>query len=176
MIKKKTSPFPANEAGIVTGLLILSIALTAAGLSFVNISQQIQNRTQYAQTWPSVPGTVTQASLGDTKGVQTPVLEYTYQAGNDSLKGTRLLLSEKAYEELEPVPGGFRAGFRDPKKGRIDAEITQGMTVTVYHNPENPEDSVLYPVYAKDMKFFLIGGILLAGIGMLGGIRSLAED
>jgi len=165
-----------NQKGMATDILIFSLLVVAAGIVFVNIAQQSSVRREYAKTWPRTEGVILRAEIDNASKKPSPAIEYEYRIGETVYRGSRFLLHGGTYETLESFEDGIRVRFTGPDREPYDKEYRKGQPVEVSYNPEVPKDSVLLPLFLKDMRVFLISGILLVLIGMLLAVRAMSED
>lgn len=133
-------------------------ASVALGSVFAFKSLSALRQSRACAHWPAVPGWVvraqgkrTLADDGEARFSDFSVL-YTYRVNDRDYRGTRLHAGE-------PAP-----------LGRVTEETVEkyrtGANVTVYYNPDDPEDAVLEP---KSFRRVLPGfaAASLAGVGLL---------
>lgn len=114
------------------------------------------------KTWPGVSGIIIASSIDKTthayrRGVNnsasggvsyTPVLVYDYQLGGTTYTGT--VIYKSFAHALEFIAEKYIEQY------------SVGSSVTVYYNPENPEDTVLEPgfkIFSHYFAFTFFGGL-----------------
>jgi hypothetical protein len=133
----------------------VSVALGGV-FAFKSLSALRQSRA--CAHWPSVPGWVVRAQVtqtlaadGEARFSDFSVL-YTYRVNDQDYRGTRLHVGDP--DTLGRVTEETATKYRT------------GTNVTVYYNPENPEEAVLEPAsFRRVLPGFAAAS--LAGIGLL---------
>jgi len=145
------------------GIFILVFAL--AGIYLVYLGIKNMRKAQASQSWPSVAGQVTGVDVGESQSTDSdgdrhtsyyPIVRYTYVVNGQSFAGDKLAFG--------PRTGSGRYAKAQAMANRYAA----GAPVTVYYNPENPEDAVLEKRAAGTMTTLIIGIAFLAVTVCLG--------
>ena len=130
--------------------------LTGAGLLLAGIYQR--NRIAASQTWPQTTGKVTGGSIvreySDDSTGYSLALSYEYFANGATHTGKRIGFSRRVFS----------------RSSRAQAELERyplNSSVTVYFNPEKPDDAVLVR-NAPDSIILIVCGIVIVGIVMAG--------
>lgn len=145
------------------GIFILVFAL--GGIYLVYLGIKNVRKARVAQNWPSAIGQVAGVDVresqstdsdGDRRTNYYPIVRYTYVVNGQSFAGDRLAF-------------GPRTGSgRYAKAQAMANRYVVGAPVTVYYNPENPEEAVLEKRAAGTMTTLIIGIAFLAVTACLG--------
>jgi len=154
-----------NLGKAVEGLLIFGIFLLiflGGGSYYIIRSIRANKKARQSQTWPSVPGLVIKSCVferwsGDSDGGMTiwyePQIIYKYQVMGTIYTSERLFI-------------GPKVSFLKLRRSQdIINRLTDGKTVTVFYNPDDPADAVLDRRSSGSTSLFT--GITLAFIGLI---------
>jgi hypothetical protein len=145
------------------GIFILVFALGGAYLVYLGIKNM--RKAQASQSWPSTSGQVTGVDVGESRSTDSdghhhtsyyPIVRYTYVVNGQSFSGDKLAFGPRT------------ASGRYAKAQAVASRYAVGAPVTVYYNPENPEDAVLQKRAAGTMATLIIGIAFLAVTVCLG--------
>ncbi len=109
-----------------------------------------------SQSWPSVSGTITQADLGVDSNLTGPSMtpNRTYKASI----GYRYMVGSRVYSgDTICIGGVLNTSFKSRAQDRLD-RYREGATVSVYYNPDKPENSCLERHGEIALFGYLIGG------------------
>lgn len=129
---------PRRHAGVV----LAGVVWIAAGIAAMSLLHALPRVLLWArsQTWQAVPCQVVSASLKPTKGVESaasdfePRLEYEYQFGGTTHKGTR----------WRPGQPAFWASYSNAPRTSSEAALSRLKDAkTCYVDPRDPTESVL---------------------------------
>ena len=164
-------------SSILAPLLVGSV-FTVIGLVFLLITVNGRRQAEASQAWPSTSGRVVKTWVqetierdddGFTEYKYTPHIQYEYSAGGARYTGERLNF-------------GFTSvyGEMGPAEEALDL-YPMGSQVTVYYNPEQPQDAVLDREMQGGVLGYVIGGIglvvavcmlVLTGLNVIKNLRS----
>jgi len=125
-----------------------------------------RRKAKSTEAWPTASGTIVSARLDQharterhdghsyTSTSYNPVVEYTYQIGQQVYQGNRVF------------PGATMSYDLGTAQGIVN-RYQPGMAVTVHYDPADPTQAVL-ETKSKGGNLFLILGAVFAIIGMLG--------
>jgi hypothetical protein len=129
-------------------------------------------RARLASTWPSVTGRVVSLRIVEGKSISTetkqeihtyrPEIEYAYSVGGTEYQSTRQAFGKILW-------------YQSAEAEAFQSSHAPEATVTVYHDPANPRESVLDPDPAHATKLvaadfaMLVAGVVMAVVG-LGGM------
>ena len=132
--------------------LILVAALVFMGAAFFVLGIKDHRLGKESVSWPSVQGTLTSESLSNRK------------------KRAKIFYQ---YEVNKVIYKNYRVNFQDDRasKKRIRDRYNPGDKLTVFYNPDDPEQSVLEPgATMTTLLIKIFGGIfcfLLAGVFLM---------
>lgn len=138
-------------AFICGGLFVL--VLGGLGVYLIIHSQRSKQKAAKSQTWPRVKGVITETRISSQEHNETlrytPVVVYTYEVG------------DKIYESRQITFGsGVEFGSRQ-KAAEYLADYPVDGEVSVYYNPEKPDEAVLQQVATKTTVGLIIGIVLV---------------
>jgi Protein of unknown function (DUF3592) len=145
------------------GIFVLVFAL--GGMYLVYLGIKNMRKAQVAQSWPYAAGQVTGVDVGESQSTDSdgdrhtsyyPIVRYAYVVNGQSFAGDKLAFG--------PRTGSGRLAKAQAMANRY----TVGAPVTVYYNPENPEDAVLEKRAAGTMTTLIVGIVFLAVTVCLG--------
>lgn len=153
MATKKNSPFAALIIGII--LIIGSWFL------YTNVSAPMTAEAKASDSWPNVPGIITHSDISqstdDGKTMYATEINYNFNIGNNSYSGNRISLTSN--------------NTKTSNIGSVKKTLQKypvGQQVTVYYDPELPNNAVLQPgadTFTYIIKYapFLLGflGVLM---------------
>jgi hypothetical protein len=118
----------------------------------------VQN-AQASSAWPTTDGTVTSSEVvrvSDADGGVTysPEVTYSYSVDNVQYVGDTISFGENTYSSKRKAEG-------------ISADYPVGKAVTVYHDPLEPEVSVLEPGVSGGSYIALAVGVVFILIGLI---------
>lgn len=173
IITKQAVPTPSVQGQMI----LLGIgALVTAGFSALGFSIFTTGRVDIDE-WETTEGTVTvldvvteEANRGFSfsGNVQEDLyyvrLEYTYIADGVERVGFQRIPNEQLFDgqyvQLEP-----------DELETFEADYTVGSVVTVYYNPDNPDEAAL--TSDNDVPYIVLGGVVGGVMGLLAGIFAL---
>jgi len=146
---------------------IFGLVFLLLGIVFLIVGLVATKRAQTAQSWPSIPGTVSRTDVvkhedSDSDGLTSvtyePVVEYSYSVMGQPFTGKRIAFGTNRYnfKKAEEIVSRYPAGSR----------------VNVFYNPEKPKDAVLETVAAGG-KLLTILGAVMSAVGVLAFIAAL---
>jgi hypothetical protein len=107
-------------------------------------------------TWPTVPGRLTRAQVGETAVRRYYVdVAYTYRVGSREYVGTKVRASDGEYDR--------RAGAVRALRG-----LAAGQPVTVFYSPADPQRAVLRAGTGVQEYALLFVPVVMLGIGVSG--------
>lgn len=168
-----------SPLGNTRGSLLITVLLAFAGLMCVNIAIQGAGIGDFVQTWPQAEGKILTASTGEVsfglprKKRKVPRVTYSFETAGKSYKGSKVLLSDASYENVTEDSGLVRVVFRDIEDKKVEMTFAAGDPVTVYHNPERPEEAVLHPYVPAGLRSFWILGIVMIVLAVVIGLREI---
>ena len=141
----------------------LGLLFVGGGVFMIYLGRQSQKKADASQNWPSVNGTIQDVKAAknyhtgadDDINVETysPKLRYSYSVG-----GTEYSSDKIAF--------GYGKTFNSELAALASIQkYSQGSMVTVYYNPENPNEAVLERKNERQI-WGLVGGILLIVLGL----------
>lgn len=161
--------FPLPQVNVLTGALLFFGALAFG--SGINDMRNVMA----SMSWPSTAGTVTDVAITDATQ-DVPSDDASRNVGSTTRQITSYWLKiQYEYEIRGQHYIGNRARFGSPLGGRAD-EATEalnlhpvGKRVTVFYDPKNAEEAVLYRDIEKGVIFITIVGALtlMAGIALV---------
>lgn len=128
---------------------LLAVVLGIAGV--IN-----RNKAKKASGWPSVQGKVIDARLEEQKSTDLddnlsihyrPVVTYQYEIGGQTYASNRTGVIPMNYDQKTA-------------QKKLDA-FPMGSALTVFYNPENPEEALLNPSKTTANIFLIIGIVVL---------------
>lgn len=141
----------------------LGLLFVGGGVFMIYLGRQSQKKADASQNWPSVNGTIQDvkaaknyhAGADDDINVDTysPKLRYSYSVGGTGYSSDRIAF-------------GYGKTFNSESAALASIQkYSQGSLVTVYYNPENPNEAVLERRNERKV-WGLVGGILLIVLGL----------
>ncbi len=128
-------------------------------LVIVSIIFHLIKMDRICRTWPQVTGIVTKASSRgwwDEKQQLRHYLAYAYEAGGQRYENTRFHIKQDSIQQYK----------------RLITGLKKGDTLTVWYNPEKPEESVINVAYLRNGFVMLI---VFAGFVVLSGTMIFKE-
>jgi hypothetical protein len=147
--------------------LCLAGVFGAAGVGLLIFGFVQRRKAKLTESWPTARGTIISARLDQhtseerrdghsyTSTSYNPVVEYTYQIGQQTYQGNRVF------------PGATMSYDLGTAQGIVN-RYQPGMAVNVHYDPANPAQAVL-ETQSKGGNLFLILGAVFAVLGLLGG-------
>jgi hypothetical protein len=141
----------------------LALLFVAGGGFMIFQSRRSQKKADASQVWPSTRGTIVEtkavrdyhSSLDDDSDVNTysPRLKYTYRVGDMEYSSDKIAF-------------GYSKNFKSELAALSSIQkYPQGGQVTVYYNPENPNEAVLERKSSL-LGWGMVGGVLLMVLGL----------
>ena len=131
---------------IIGGFIIVGLAITAFGWRGFQ-------KGKANKQWPSITGQISSTTLASEENDLLPDIRFSYTIDDDHYEG-----------RVEFPPGTM------PMPGFASTQIEKhpvGSPVTVYYNPQQPEQATLEPGRANDDWLILAMGIGFTAIGVL---------
>jgi hypothetical protein len=154
MATQKSSPITTFIFGIVF--------IVGAWLTYTNFSKPMAEEADATKSWPTAPGVITRSdvhqSKSDGKTMYSAEISYDFVVEGKLFSGDRITLNSGGTST-----SSIKSVKKDLQKYPVDA------AVTVYYDPELPNNSVLEPgadffTYMIKYAPFLFG---LLGVAML---------
>ena len=145
----------SSNVGLIIALF-LGAVFGILGLIFLIIALRSRKKAKASQSWPTVPGTVTAASLQENREIdEDGSVSYTYEP-----------VVQYRYAVMGHEYVGSKIAFGANTFGRAQAEqkvnaYPPGAAVTVHYNPDKPEEAVLETQAAGGSVFLIVGIIFL---------------
>jgi len=147
----------------MTLTIVVGIAFLLVGIVMLLAGFQARKKALAAQKWPAVPGKITASTLEEERHMDqethrasisyVPTVQYQYQVRENTLVGNRIGFSKTGYDYATAT--------------RKLAQYQVGAPVTVYYNPDAPDDSVLNPSSKGSIVLIIISiVIMLVGIAI----------
>lgn len=136
--------------------LIILLAVTLGGIGISIWGWRIRQRSQQVVQWPIVEGRIDESTLGAEQNDLLPHILYSYVVGDQSYR--------KVFEfptGTHPLPEFTQAYLEKYPVGTI---------VSVYYNPDQPQDSTLEPATQGDWMILALG--ILMTVGGLGALAT----
>ena len=139
------------------GIFILVFGLGGIYLIYLGIKNM--RKAQASQNWPSTTGQVTGVDVGQSQSTDSdgdshtsyyPIVRYTYAVSGQTFAGDKLAFGPRSTSN------------RYAKAQATASRYAVGAPVTVYYNPEDPQDAVLEKRAAGTMTTLIIGIAFLA--------------
>jgi hypothetical protein len=141
----------------------LGVLFVGGGVIMISLGRRNQKKADASQNWPSVNGTVQDvkavknyhSSADDELDVDTfsPKVRYSYTVGATEYSSERIAF-------------GYGKTFNSESAALASIQkYSQGSLVTVYYNPENPDEAVLERKNERQI-WGVVGGILLIVLGL----------
>ena len=141
----------------------LGLLFVGGGVFMIYLGRQSQKKADASQNWPSVNGTIQDVKAAknyhsgadDDINVDTysPKLRYSYTV-------------EGAGYSSDRIAFGYGKTFNSESAALASLQkYSRGSVVTVYYNPENPNEAVLERRNVRQV-WGLVGGILLIVLGL----------
>ena len=150
---------------VAAGLLLIAAGLAIIAWGWWRFRRRTAASAAAAGAWVSVDGTLHAASLkeeieydsdNDPVVHHAPEVAYRFDAGGRTFAGNRAFFSRKRFDN-EDQARAWLAGK------------TPESSVKVWHDPRDPEQSVLeldHPA-KSELIGYVVGGVVLAGIGVM---------
>lgn len=149
-VRRYTNP----EVRVSFEMTIAMTACTLIGVAFLATGIYQRRKVRMSQDWPQTVGSVTDARVLDEPsqdGTNYFVqLQYAYTANGAAYTGKRIGFSRRLYSRK-------KRALKELERYPLNA------SVTVYFNPEKPEDAVLVRNYPESV-VLLGGGILFLAL------------
>lgn len=136
---------------------VILIAVTLGGIGVSLWGWRVLKQAQLTRQWPQTTGMIETSEPGSEHDDLLPHIVYRYRIGNEEYRAPF-----RFPEGTNPMPE-FAASYL--KKYPVGAEVT------VFYNPEQPQDSTLEPAARGDWMILALGILMLAG----GAISLLAS-
>lgn len=155
--------------------LLIGIVFLIGGFFALKFGQKSIDLAKASVEWPSVPGKVESSEVvrkrdndGDT--MYRAEIIYSYTVNGEALESDKRRI------------GATSSSSSSKSAYKITREYPQGQDVTVYYNPDAPEEAVLEPGVFLESKIlwyvglvFMVLGVLMAGwpllkIVLIGGL------
>lgn len=128
MANKKNSP--------ITTLIVGAALIVGSWLLYTNISAPMAEEAKASKSWPNVPGQITRSDVNqsrdDGKTMYATDISYDFTVGNKSYTGTRISLTSG-----NTKTSSLKGIKKDLQKYPVGAKVT------VYYDPELPNNAVL---------------------------------
>jgi hypothetical protein len=125
------------------GFILFGVICIGIGIS------EVTNMVS-SKSWPTARGIVIKSEVGSSGGYYYPRIKYVFHVKN------------KKYESINFDIANAQSGDPIPSKKAVK-RYPAGKEVTVYYNPENPEECALEPGVDWSMLAMMFGG----GVGFL---------
>lgn len=138
-------------------------AFFVAGVIMIIFGIRNRKKGTESQEWPRVTGTITNVNISkdtdtDAEGFTTvtykPEIEYQYEIGGNQFTSTRVSF------------GGTRTYNSYKKAEEATAKYPLDGAISVFYNPQQPEEAVLEQG-TKGTMALIIAGIVFLGISMI---------
>ena len=139
------------------GFFVFAFFLGGAAAIFFGYRNR-QKATE-SLNWPKVPGTITEAEVrkdydtdaeGFTTTTYVPEIKYQYQVGGEEFSNQQISF------------GGTKTYSSSKKAEEALSQYPVNGSVSVYYNPENPEESVLVQGTKGTMTLIIVGAAFIA--------------
>lgn len=140
------------------------ILVFALGLGLVLYSNKSKKKAGESQNWPAAPGTITVSEIRESRSTDDdgnvsvyyyPHVEYSYNVGGQPQTGKQ-------------VAFGGTQGYATPNQAEMTVKIYPvNSSVTVYYNPQKPQEACLVRSVGKGAKTARVMGIILLVISLL---------
>jgi len=150
---------PELTPNILFPLIFIGIGLLLIFIYFRNLA-----KVRASQAWPAVQGTVIESWVRRTESTDDdgsvsysyyPEIQYQYQVMGSQYQGDKITF-------------GLKSGGNRTKAEKAIAKYPTGANVTIYYQPDKPENAVLERSITKGLLF---SGILLILLGIFMYIR-----
>jgi hypothetical protein len=145
---------PASAADSSSGsgwLLLLPIAVIAAGGILIRMSVTIGRKAKASLQWTSVPGTIVVSEMVEDKvgenASSQPLITYSYVVNAQAFRSSRV-------------------GFVSSKSSKVVAKYPRGNPVEVFFDPQAPSSAVLEK--GGSTRFMVFLGVALIVGGLIG--------
>lgn len=142
----------------IGGFIIFIFGFIGAVMVFLYFRHK--KEAEESQNWASTLGTITKTYMRQEVSYETsntiyyPTIEYEYEYRGTTYTGSRINF------------GGSSGNSNYRKSEEILAQYPINKTITVYYDPNNPEEAVLEQKMGTGGKVMLIVGILFAFIAL----------
>ncbi len=147
-----------NIRGCLPALPVLCIFIWGLYQGVTQVRERIL--FQASGKWPDVVGYITGSNVSYDEGEYFPVIYYYYKIQERFYTGSRVQFGSEYTSSSEAES--------------LVAAYPKGRGVTVYYNPENPQDSVLRktynPPHLGDIGLFAVSAAMVIGVVIVAGI------
>ena len=146
---------------VLTPIILIPLIFVIIGLMLLFIYFRNLAKVRASQAWSAVQGTVIEARVsrrqstdddGSVSYTYYPEIQYHYQIMGMEYEGDKITFGPKS--------GGTRS-----KAEKIIAKYPTRANVTIYHQPDKPENAVLERSITKGLlvtgAFFILAGIFI---------------
>lgn len=145
----------AKHIGVIH--LVLSVSGSILGLFFIFMGYQLRSTYERVQAWPSVQAVVTQHEVKEDKPAPnskyrnwtpfSPIWHYSFQVGESNFNS-----------HSQSYPGATILTFKKTQEETLQelAKHGVGQTLTIFYNPEDPQQTILEKWPRNNTKEFLI--------------------
>ena len=146
--------------------LFLGGIFAILGIVFLIFGLRERNKAKETESWPIVKGVIVSARLDQqnrternqgrtyTRTTYSPVVEYTYEIGENNYRGNRIFPGSSMSYDLGTAQN-------------IVNRYQPGHSVRVHHEPTDPTQSVL-ETKSKGGSLFMILGVVFTILGFVG--------
>lgn len=141
----------------------LALLFVGGGAFMINLGRRNQKKADASQNWPSTRGTIIET--GTVKNYHSgadndldvttysPRLKYSYKVGDSQFSSDKIAF-------------GYGKSFNSEMAAIYSIQkYSQGRMVTVYYNPDNPNEAVLERKNERQV-WGLVAGMLLIVLGL----------
>ena len=162
-LSEKKTPLSGAKAPSGKNLVILILAMFAAGIFLMAWGGYEIKGSYKSHTWPAIQGTITSSHVHKetrtdsdhrTSTTYYPKVQYQYQIEGRQYSGNRINF------------GGETGGMKWLAQRAVD-RYPSGKTVRVYYDPQNPEYAILESgiTWGSILTFFF--GLVFFGVGVI---------
>ncbi len=140
-------------AYICGGLFVL--VLGGLGIFLIIYAQSSKRKALQSQSWPVTKGIITESTIKtkvdeEMGNTYLPIIRYTYEVGGMMYEGKRIAFGSGMEFNSHQKAAEFLVGYP------VDHEVS------VYYNPEKPNEAVLQQAAHRTAVGLVIGIVLLA--------------
>ena len=131
---------------------VILLGFCLMGVGIMSWGWMVIAKGREKKAWPTVEGHIIEASKAGGVGDLFPNIVYRYEVAG------------KGFEKLMDYPSGT-----EPTPEFVNSYLKKysvGLSVVVYHHPDNPEEATLEPTQGSDWIIFVLGA-LMAVFGLL---------
>ena len=139
---------------VIATLCFFTLILGAVAVLWFGANRSLN--AQASETWPTVSGTVTSTSSFVRPGRLRVILSYSYTVDGQTYENDRVSFSPKPADQSD-----FFGLLENMSLFLSAAQKNEGSSITVYYQPDDPENSVLVPSGAIFFFIYLFGAILM---------------